>query len=217
MALPKKTAEEIIQTFELQVNDVTELSSDEELKLLNRVYMRLCTCRPWEILKTSVSGAILSDTEGYYITKPEDFLFFVENNQTTQNNDTVDNNASPKVVFIGTQFTPFQIVNYSDRRQYRNGGNYAYIDLGQNKIRLIGTPLELIYEFDYYKMPALLTITDYPVFPGTFHDMFSYAMASENDILQLSDKARAYLKENQAKYDEDVLNLKYWNANLLNY
>ena len=45
------TAQEIIAAFELKVDDSTELSTSEELALLNRVYQLVCDERPWEILK----------------------------------------------------------------------------------------------------------------------------------------------------------------------
>lgn len=69
------------------------------------------------------------------------------------------------------------------------------------------------YDFDYIYLPADLTLIDSPVFPSNFHDFLAYGMAVENDILQLSEKARAYTAENDFKFKMDLKNLEYYNAN----
>lgn len=215
MSLPKKTATEIIETFELQVNDVTELSTSEELGILNRVYQRISGSRPWEFLKTSVTGTILSDATSYYITLPDDFRFLCEDAAFTDNTLAYQGNSNPKVIFVtspdGT-LNPYRVVNYSDRRQYRNNSGIAYLDLAGNKIRFSYTPVYLTYDFDYVKKPAQLTANDYPVFPGEYHDMLAYYMAVENDILQLSEKARSYSTENADKANTDFKSMCYWNS-----
>lgn len=215
MAQPTLTAAQIITSFELQVSDITELSSSEELSLLNRLYQKICLDRPWEFLKTQASGTILQDATGYYITAPLDFAYFVENNQFTDNSMSVNNNAAPKVIFVissGGAYQPYQIINFSDRRQYINRGGFAYFDALNGVIRFTGTPQGTTYEFDYIKVPPVLTINDSPLFPGRFHDILVFAMASDNDILQLSPKATSYAAENQAKYQQYLLDLQYWNS-----
>lgn len=208
------TATEIITTFELQVNDVTELSESEELSILNRVYRKVCSFRPWEFLKTTVTGTVLTDATGSYITMPSDFAFFVENAQFTDNTVAYQNNASPKVIFIvqNNTYVPYQVVNYSDRRQYYNRGNYVYLDLANSKIRFTYTPIGTTYEFDYIKVPATLTAGLTPVIPTQFQEVLVYAMAIENDILQLSPKATSYAAENRAAYQQWLDDLSYWNA-----
>ena len=66
------TPADVITKFELQVSDITELSSQEELDLLQNVYEDVCVDRQWEVLKTSISGALTLDpTTGlYYLTLP---------------------------------------------------------------------------------------------------------------------------------------------------
>lgn len=217
MALPSKTATQIITDFELQVSDITELSSSEELSLLNKVYVNICNLQPWEFLKTPASGTTLVDATGTYITMPADFAAFAIDNQYTENNIGVEGNASPRFVFLidnSGNYVPFQIINFSDRRKYKGRGNVVYLDIANSKIRFMVTPQFTGYEFDYIKVPALLTINDTPIVPGQFHDIFAYAMASDNDILQLSPKAKSYQQENDNKYQSQLLNLQYWNANL---
>lgn len=212
MALPTKTAEEIIALFELQVDDVTELSSTEELSILNRVYQRVCGMRPWSFLITTASGSLSSDSTSSYITKPTNFLYFLENYQYTDTNLTNTPTTAPKVIYLGSNYNPVNIINFQDRRMYRNQSNYAYLSPSESKIRFTYTPSETTYEFDYCKIPENLTLSDNPIFPANFHEMLAYGMAVEKDILELSDKAKSYAKENQARFDGDLTQMEYWQA-----
>lgn len=206
---------EIITKFELQVSDVTELSASEELYILNRVYNKVMSSRPWEVLKTSATGTMSgSGVDGYYITLPSDFSFFSINYQYTENTLSPQSNTVPAVIFIGTNYTPYIIVNFSDRRQYLGKTGYAYLDLANSKIVMTGTPVSTTYSFDYIKVPAVLTAGDTPVIPTRFQDVLVFGMAVDNEILQLSPKAKSYAPENQAKYDSMLLDLAYWNSQL---
>lgn len=215
---PKQTAAQIITDFELQVNDVTELSSSEELELLNEKYQDICNEKEWEFLRTFVSGTMLSDSVGYYITPPDDFRALAQNNAYTDNSIGIENNAVPRGVFVfnsaGAQ-TFIQQINFADRRQYVNRGNFCYYDAVNNKIRFTGSPGSTSYEFDYIRVPPKLELADYPVFPGQFHKMIKYAMATSNEILQLSPKATSYKDENEAEYQKKFDAMALWNAGLI--
>lgn len=205
---------DIITAFELQVDDITELSAAEELNLLNDKYMDVCSERPWEFLKKSATGALtLDSTTGlYYITKPTDFAFFAENNAYTDNAIEIENNAKPCVVFIGANYAPYQIVNYSDRVQYRTHSNVCYLDLTADKIYFPKAPSDTsFYQFDYIRVPDLLTTSTTPVFPNRFRKMLWFAMATDNDILQKSPKATSYAAENRAKYNDTLEKMSWWN------
>ena len=217
MAQPQLTAAQIITAFELQVNDMTELSGAEELSLLNRIYQKICSLRPWEFLKKQASGTVLTDGTGSYITVPSDFAYFAENNMATENTFNVSNNAAPKVIYIiqNSSYQPYQIINYSDRRQYYQRSGFAYLDTTNSVIRFTMPPVGTTYEFDYIKVPPLLTSSDYPIFPGQFHPVLQFGMAVDNEILQLSPKATSYAKENNAKYESYISDMEYYNANLL--
>jgi hypothetical protein len=158
-----------------------------------------------------------SGIDGFYITVPSDFAFFIENYQYTNNAISPQTNASPKVIFISTAKNPYQIVNYSDRRQYLGSTGYAYLDLANSKIVFTGTPTSTSYDFDYIKVPAVLTASDTPAIPTRFQSILPFGMAVENDIMQLSPKATSYSPENQAKYNSYLLDMASWNANLINY
>lgn len=212
------TSTELIIKFELQVSDVTELSTSEELILLNRIYQRVCSDRPWEFLKTSTLGTMSgSGVDGYYITTPSDFAFFYENMNWTDNAYSTEINQSPKAIFVGTSNTPYLIVNFADRRQYLGKTGYAYLDLANNKIVFTGTPVSTTYSMDYIKFPATLTADTSPIFPERFQDVLVYGMATENEVMQLSEKAKSYAPENAGLYQSYLDDMALWNANLQNY
>lgn len=207
------TAQDIITNeFETQVDDATELSSDQELQVLNRVYQKISRERPWASLRVPASGTILSDANGYYITIPADFAFFARNYGETDNSMPNYDVSQPSVIFIGSTFTPVHVVNYADRRQYRNRSGFAWLDLAAGKIYFSWTPTDTAYDFDYYKFPANLTLSDEPWMPESFHPMLAHGMAVEDEIIQKSPKASSYLAENQAKFNSDLADLQYWNA-----
>lgn len=214
MSTTDLNGQDIITKFELQVSDLTELSPQEELDLLNDKYHDACMERPWEFLKKNATGALLYDATAlmWYITKPSDFSFFVENNMNTDNTLPIDNNATPKVIFIGANYQPYQIVNYSDRLQYRNQGGIAYLDLTASKIYIPQAPADTsYYNFDYIRIPDDLTVSTTPVFPNRFRKMLWFAMATDNDILQLSAKATSYAADNRAKYQDTLEKMSWWN------
>lgn len=211
---------DIITKFELQVSDLTELSTQEELDLLNDKYHDVCMERPWDFLKTNATGALTLDaTTGlYYITKPADFSYFCENNQSTDNTIESSNNASPRVIFVGTGYVPYQVVNYSDRMQYLTQSGVCWLDLTANKIFFPVAPSDLTYyNFDYIKVPADLTTTTTPIFPNRFRKMLWFAMATDNEILQLSAKANSYAPDNRAKYADTLQKMNFWQDNLTIY
>lgn len=209
------TGQELLNKFHLYTGDQSDLSSDDELDLLNKVYDDVMQRRPWEFLKKSASGSISSDATSSYITVPADFRYFIENNQKTDNSSTTYNNASPKVIFVGSNYTPYQIVNFSDRRQYLNQTGFAYLSLTDGKIRFTATPVDSTYEFDYIKQWDALTTGTSPVFPTDFHDMLYQMMAVDSVIITLFDRARSYAVENQNAADDAFKKLCYYNSMLI--
>ena len=210
-------ASEAITQFELQVNDVTELSTSEELIVLNRIYQRVCDDRPWEFLKTSATGTMSgSGVDGYYITVPSDFAYFYENYNWTDNSYSTQLNRTPKVIFVGTTKTPHSIINYSDRQQYLGSTGYAYVDWGNSKIYFTGTPVSTTYSMDYIKTPATLIAGSTILIPERFCPILIYGMSTENEIIQLSDKAKSYAQENLDLYNEYLGKLALWDSRLQN-
>lgn len=207
------TSAEIIALFELYVDDTTELSTAEELALLNRVYQAVCDDRSWEFLKKEASGTMASTTT---ITAPSDFGHFLENRSYTDNSEIPDYNSTPTGILInGTKW--LKVIDWSTRRQYANQDGYVYYDARQGTITTTyAQPSGATYSFDYKMVPTDLLIGTSPVFPSRFHPMLAYAMAVDDMIIQLFDKARSYAGENNAKYRNQLAQMAVWNANLQN-
>lgn len=209
--------EQILINFEKQVDDVTGLSPTEELMILNRVIQKICAI-PFEFLKVNATGSITPDGTGAYITLPANFQFLTINNNYSENYQNNDSGKVAKVIFVGSNYAPYELVNWSDRRQYRNSSGVAYIDYPNNKIVFPKLPTEgLTYDFDYCKIAPTVTTADAPVWPERFDDVAVYAMAVENDVIEKSPKAKAYTKENNSLYQSRLYDLKSWNNKLLTY
>lgn len=213
------TGAEIIAKFEQYVDDLTELSSTQELELLNKIYQKVCDDRPWEFLKKEKTGTMNTTTT---IALPSDFSHLLENFNYTDNSVSTEINSKPCVVFIsytsGNTYSPFQVVNWSDRRQYINTNNVCYVDYGSSVITFpYAQPSNALYNFDYKSVPTDLTANTSPVFPARFQDILYHGMAVDDMIIQLFDKARSYAKENQAMYESYLKQMALWNANLQNY
>lgn len=203
------TTADIIKKFELYVDDSTELSPAEELDLANKVYHLICDNKVWEFLKKEATGTI----SGTDITLPTDFAHLLENYLYTDSQDNTQVNAKPVFVFISD--TPYQVVNWSDRRQYKNNAAVCYLDIVNSKIKFPVTKSGT-YSFDYKFVPADLTLATEPMFPDRYHEMIAHAMAVDDMICQLFPKAQSYQAENQIKYNQFMASMSLWNANLVN-
>ena len=205
------TSAEIIALFELYVDDTIELSTAEELALLNRVYQAVLDDRAWEFLKKEASGAMATTTT---ITAPSDFAHFLENRSYTDNSEVPDYNSTPTGILVnGTKW--LKVIDWSTRRQYANQDGYAYYDARLGTITTTyAQPNSATYSFDYKMVAPDLLIGTSPVFPSRFHPMLAYAMAVDDMIIQIFDKARSYAGENNAKYRNQLAQMAVWNANL---
>lgn len=213
------TGEEIINKFHTYTDDQSELSSQEELDLLNNIYQDVYRYRHWEWLKTQKSGTLDSFTSSdSHITLPADFIAFAENANSTDNTEEYQGNASPKVIYIIDSFNnyvPFQIVNFSDRRRYLNQKGFAYLDLKNSKIVFTAKPDYSSYEFDYIAKPTALGLSDQPVFDSDFHQVLVHGMAIDHEIIQLFDRAHSYAPENRQKYQDYLDAMAFDNAEKL--
>lgn len=210
------TGAQIIAAFEQYVDDTTELSSSEELALLNKWYYRVCSWKTWELYKKEKTGSMTTTTT---ITLPDDFENLVENYNYTDNQYSTEINAKPVVIFItsGNTTSVVQVINWSDRRQYANNAGYCYVDLALGQIVFCGAqPSGATYSYDYKYTPEALTTSTSPTFPTRFHDMLYHGMATDDMIIQLFDKARSYAKENKSAYDSYMADMSSWNSQLLN-
>lgn len=207
--------QQLLDTFHLYTGDQSEMSSADELSLANNILQDIYAERPWEFLKKSATGTITVSAGVASITLPADFASLIENAEKTDNTQTIDNNAVAKVVYVGTNYTPYQIVNWSDRRQVRTSSGYAYLDIVNNKIVFTTVPTELTYEFDYIYNPADITLSTSPIMPSRFHQLIPQLMAIDSVIINLFDRTHSYAKENAAGAEEMLSKMRLWNANLI--
>lgn len=227
--MTKLTGQNIVDLFNQDTGDTTELSPVAELQLANKIAGEIYSAGPdWEFLKKEATGIIAVDGNGIAtITVPTDFNRFSVNGQATDIAIGVDNgafgigNASPKVIFVSATsgvYTPYQIVNFSDRRAVYNKRGYAWYDMVNNLITfaLAPTASDLSYSFDYIYSPPAFTLLTYPALPSDFHDMVHHGMALDDMIFQLFDRSHSYQAENKAKFDDYMSRMRLWNAQFVN-
>lgn len=183
------TGEEISTKFNLQIDDASELSDSETLDLANDVYNEIADDRPWEWLRAAGSGT--TSTTVPYIALPADFKTLMPNFENEQ------------VVFVGTSFTPYQVIPYADRRSYRDQGGYCYIDVPNARLVFTKQPTAAeAVEYDYIKVHDPLEADTSPLFRPAQHKVIVFGMAAAFNPIEQTDKTRSYQAENQAKYDE---------------
>lgn len=208
------TWEDIILRFNLQVDDSTELSEDESLALLNQVYREVQNNRAWEWLKTSYSGT--TSTSVPYIALPSDFKMLSPNFNGIGGYSfsnvgvprwytslfTPENVGNESVVFVGTNYTPYRVIPFSSRRNYRDVSGYCYIDIPNSRLYFTKQPtVAESVEFDYIKRATDLTNETEPLFNDAYHEVLAYWMASKFDPIQLTAKdGTNYMAENMRQY-----------------
>lgn len=207
-----ETPPDIINKFELYMDDTTELSPDEEYDLLNQKFHEVSSLLPWELLKKSHSAT----TDGTVnITLPARFAYILEN----QNYSTDAEYAGGPVVYIGSDYNPYHVVSWSDRRSYRTKSGYAYIDLpNSNLVFTVAPDSGKAVEFDYIEYPADLTsfsVTTDIWIPQRFRAVLFHMMASDDFVIQQSEKAKSYQRENEQKAESILDSLRLWNSRLI--
>ncbi len=196
------TGEDIISRFELQIDDASELSSEESLALANEVYFDVSNDRDWEWLKSTATGT--TSTSVPYIALPSNFKKLMPN----KNNESV--------VFVGTDYSEYKVVPFSSRRDYRDQDGFCYLDMVNRRLyfTLQPTSAEAI-EYDYLTIPTAITTTTGPVVDTTqFGNMIAYGMAAKFNPIEQTDKSESYSKENKATYLGILSDLAIEDANV---
>lgn len=203
------TGTQLIALFAQYVDDSTELSTVEELVLLNKIYHQVLDSRPWEFLKKEWAS---TTTSANYVALPTDFRYFLPTQNYTDNSEP---NSADKIIYVGTD--TYKVINWSDRRQYTNSKGYCYVDIVNSRLYFTTTPgAGLAISADYIYVPADVTASTEPIFPETYQHVIYHGMAIDDMIIQLFDKARSYAPENKAMYDSYMRALVYYNSNLIN-
>lgn len=204
------TKSQTISAFELYMDDTSELSSDEVSTLYDKVYAKVWNDRPWEFAKVEYSGT--TSVTVPYIALPTNFAYLVSNANKTEN--TYE--SSRPVVFVGTAYEPYEVVSWSDRRQYKDKDGYCYIDVVNSRLYFTKQPDSAkAVEYDYCCGPIALALTDSPAWPTRFHDIIYHGMCIDSFIIQQSDKAKSYANEHRAAYDSYLSDMAYRNSQLI--
>lgn len=193
------TGEDIISLFNLQVDDSTELSSAEELDLLNASYQEVCDDRPWEFLKEEFSGVTDGST---IVALPSNFSYFVELNE---NGD--------KVIYVDEK--EYILINYSERRKYNDNTTVSYVK-GTNLYFIVAPNAGLEVLGDYIKVPDDLLESTSPIFPNRFHKILAYKMAISDFIVQANMSENNSIERNNALYKDYLSRMQYYNGRLTN-
>jgi hypothetical protein len=202
------TKAETITKFELYMDDTSELSTSEAGDLYDRILYKVSRARPWEKLKKAYSGT----ASGTTLALPADFQYVVQNANYTESSES----AEGPVVFVGPDYTPYKLVSWSDRRQYRDKTNVCWIDPVNEVLEFAVAPATgLAVEYDYLSSPAIPLTTESSWIPTEFDDILYFGMCVDSYIIQQSDKARSYQNENQKMYDASMEDLAYWNSELV--
>lgn len=190
---------EIIARFQLQVDDSSELSSDESLVLANEIYTEIQNDRNWEWLKKTYSGT--TSTTVPYVALPTDFKTLSPNKYGTT------------IIFIGSNFQEYKVVPYSNRRQYRDTDGYCYLDIPNSRLYFTKQPTSAqAIEYDYVMVAPELTTATSPLFIETLHDVISYWMASKFDPIQLTNQGESYQRINTGLYWQKLTQLRLLDA-----
>lgn len=193
---------DIIARYNLQVDDASELSSDEELSLAQEVYDEIANDRPWEWLKATYTGTTSISVP--YIALPSDFKQISPNK---------DNNS---VVFVGSDYSEYKVIPFSSRRDYRDMSGFCYIDVANSRLYFTLQPTSaMAVEYDYIKRPAALTLATAPlVTTDQFGKLIAYGMAAKFSNIEQSEKDSSYQRENSVQYARLLSDLQIEDANI---
>ena len=181
----------IIEKFNLYTDDTSELSSSEELALAEKIYKKVLNFKDWEFLKKAHTDTQSTTLE--YIALPADFR------SIAINYELYDEPA--QVIFIGSNYQPYKVIPFSNRRSYRDQDGYAYIDARQSRLYFTKQPSSAdAIEFDYIYKPDALTLSTSPVFDADYHDMIYHGMVLDFYSIDMTPKGGIYDSENQESY-----------------
>jgi hypothetical protein len=185
--------QDILTKFELIVDESSELSDAEELDLANDVYGDICDDRDWEWLKATATGT--TSTTVPYVALPADFK------------KVAPNEYNKSVVFVGSDYQPYEVISFADRRNHRDEDGYCYIDIPNQRLYFTLQPTEAkAIEYDYIKIAPDLDLLgatptgSNPLFRAGFHPIISYGMAAKFPMMEQSEKDKSYAREYLAEY-----------------
>lgn len=199
------TGSEILAAFELYTDDSTELSPTEELALANRKYRLILGERPWEFLRKEQSTTVASSA----VALPSDFDAFMHN---YTDDPTMDVPDTP-VVYIGTEMSPYFLVNMGMRYGLTKQSNWCWYNPTTGNIKFQTAPDNgKAAVFDYKYRPDDITTGTSPVIPTDYQIAIVFAMLIDDEIIQKSEKARSNRLEYQVAFNETMSQLRMRDA-----
>lgn len=195
----------IIDAFELYTGNSLSISTSQELELAQKIYDQVLEEFEPEFLKKTLAGTLPTSVD--YVAQPADFnrltekrLMYVAPDLSRQKGDE------------------YYVVPFEDRRMYVNQKGYLYYDARQGRFIFTKQPDDAKeYEMDYIYVPPALDLTSSnPLFPIRYYPVIYHGMLINNDIIEMSEKARAYTQENTDQYTAWLNRLKDWNSRQTN-
>lgn len=202
------TPDDIIKQFEVYVDDLTELSTQEEYILLSKVIQEICNDRSWEFLRKV--GSVTTDTINS-APLPIDFSAIMNNYYESEEAPQPDR----AVAYVGG--TPHFFIPAGSARQRQ--GNFCYIDMATKTIKFTNNVgVGLTVEIDYKKRPDQITTNaSVIVIPEEVRYYLAPMMAIDDDVIQKSEKARSNIQMNMASKAKLLRDLSHINARFQNY
>lgn len=204
MSATPLTGQTIIDRFEVKVDDNSVLSTNESLNFLNEVYRSVLDYKFWVWLMKEGTGTV-SNSE---LTVPDDFKYFYDNYEDADG-------SKQQVIYIGTEYRPYFVIPFSERRLHRDQDGWCYYDAVNNKIVFTSDKANgKVAEFDYVYDPDNLTLATSPVFPARFHDILFFGMATNFPQIDNTPKNRSYAEEYAVQYQSVLDDMSYANSKL---
>jgi len=198
--------EDIIKQFEVYVDDLTELSTDEEYLLLTKVLQSVYNDRSWEFLRKTASVSV-NGTTG---TLPVDFVS-VMNNYSENDYNSIPEIAVAYVGGIPYRFIPRGIATMKK-------GNTCYIDLANKQIVFTQSIGSQTVTFDYKYRPDPITSNLSEIaLPEDFRRYIPQVMAIDDDIIQKTERARSNQQINLLARKELLRDLAHYDMRFQNY
>lgn len=223
------TGTTLIQLLNRLVGDSAELSDSEALDLLNRKYTDVQNDRPWEWLKATATGT--TSTSVPYIALPSDFKMMAPNSSGNQGLQ-FGNSGVPlgytgyiyepwpnvSVVFVGTEYQPYRVIPFEQRRNFIDSEGFCYIDIVNQRLYFTLQPTSVkVIEYDYIKVAPAITAGTSPIFSPnqpSNHAILAYGAAVEFPSLEQAEGQVNYAAHYQRQYDKILTDLAYEDANL---
>lgn len=194
------TGQQLIDRFNLLIDQQSDLSDTETLRLAQESINEILSERPWMFLVKSETGVLtVGDTE---FDLPTDFKELESNAEDNQ-----------KILYVGDNASKYLFIDRFRRKDYLDTRGYAFIDY--RTLKLVVTKSEESekgYEFDYIYNPEPITFETSPVIPSNYHEMIVKLMAYKWASIDQTQRNFSYAQENRVAYENDLSSMQIEDA-----